>query len=60
MRTITVYMKDGSKQPFNSVNGINCTTDQWWLTVTDDKGKLVGLVPRENIQYVTTPQDVAA
>jgi hypothetical protein len=60
MRTITVYFKDGTKQGFNSVNGITSTTDQWWLTITDDRGKLIGLVPRENIQYVTTPQDVTA
>lgn len=61
MTSIKVFWNDGSGfTAFNSANGIALVYDQFWLTINDLSGQPVGLVPRENIKYVSTPQDAVA
>jgi hypothetical protein len=61
MTSIKVYWKDGTPfTVFSSTNGIVLVYDQFWLTINDLSNIPVGLVPRENIKYVTTAQDAAA
>lgn len=61
MTSIKVFWNDGSGfTAFSSTNGIVLVYDQFWLTINDSSNQPVGLVPRENIKYVTTEQDAIA
>jgi hypothetical protein len=61
MTSIKVYWNDGSGfTPFSSTNGIVLVYDQFWLIINDSSNTQIGLVPRENIKYVTTQQDAVA